>query len=475
MTFTGLLILALGMLLVAMAIVPEVKRRLGGRSKRSVLVSLLPPALQYRAYRAYWLGMLSSVTGYQMFRVGQLWLIYQITESPLFLGYVGVANALPGMFFNLFGGVFADKLDKRRLIMSTQATTGSLIFILATLTALEMVEAWHILAVAFLAGAVEAFDTPARQAIYPHLIDRKVMTSAVAMNSVIWQGTRIIAPAIAGFIIDLKGTPVTFYASGVGFMIMATVMLFLRVPPIPRGSKGNPAQDMLEGLRFIKRNSIFSFLISMTFFNSFFGMAYIMLMPVFAVDILDVGARGQGLMLGIGGLGALLTTFYFGSRPNVPYKGFLIIGGAVMFGLLVASFALTSQFIGPLTSRFTGSFVLLMGILFVMGISQSTYMISIQSSLQMMVPDAMRGRVMGFYGMTWSIMPLGGMQASALANFIGASFAIVVGGLAVSGFALGPGLINPKVRNLGAQLAQAETMAAAEVQRRSPSPTTSRH
>ena len=303
MTITGLLVLSLGLLLLALAIVPEINRRTRGRSKAGILVSFLPPALQYPKFRAYWLGLFSAVTGFQMFRVGQLWLIYEITDSPVFLGYVGVANAIPGMVFNLVGGVFADKLDKRLLVMSTQSLTGSLILLLGVLTMTGSVQAWHILTVAFLAGAVEAFDTPARQAMYPHLIERKVMTSAVAMNSVIWQSTRIIGPAIAGFIIDLVNTSVSFFVAGAGFVVMAVVMFFLKVPNIPTGSKGNPAQDMLDGLRFIKGNSIFAFLMSMSFFNSLFGTSYIMLMPVFAVDILEVGARGQGLLLGIGGLG----------------------------------------------------------------------------------------------------------------------------------------------------------------------------
>ena len=452
MTITGLLVLTLGLLLLTLAIIPEINRRTRGRSKAGILVSFLPPALQYPKFRAYWLGLFSAVTGFQMFRVGQLWLIYEITDSPVFLGYVGVANAIPGMVFNLVGGVFADKLDKRLLVMSTQSLTGSLILLLGVLTMTGSVQAWHILTVAFLAGAVEAFDTPARQAMYPHLIERKVMTSAVAMNSVIWQSTRIIGPAIAGFIIDLVNTSVSFFVAGAGFVVMAVVMFFLKVPNIPTGSKGNPAQDMLDGLRFIKHNSIFAFLMSMSFFNSLFGTSYIMLMPVFAVDILEVGARGQGLLLGIGGLGAVLTTFWFGARPNVRYKGFLIVGGGVMFGLLIAAFALAS--------RYVGSFSLVMALMFFMGVSQSTYMISIQSSLQMLVPDNMRGRVMGFYGMTYSIMPLSGMQAGALASIITAPFALMVGGLAVSGFAIGPALLNRAVRGLGTQLDLAEASAA---------------
>jgi MFS family permease len=404
----------------------------------------IPPALRYPAYRAYWFGLLASVSGFQMFRVGQGWLIYEITGSPWSLGLVGAANAIPAIFFNLFGGVFADRLDKRRLIIATQLTTGSLIFLLATLTLLGWVETWHVLAIALLAGGVEAFDNPARQALYPHLIDRKVMMSAVAMNSVIWQGTRIIAPGIAGILIDLINTESAMYIAGSGFVVLAVVMARLEIPPIPRGALGNPIQDIKEGLQFIRVNSIFSFLIGMTFFNSFFGMAYVMLMPIFAVDILEVGAKGQGILLGMTGAGALVNTLWMGARGSVPNRGWAIIGGAVLFGLAVAAFALTSEYVGSLK--------LAMALMFIMGICNSVYMISIQSSLQIMVPDRMRGRVMGFYGMTWSIMPLGGMQASVLTSIFTAPIAIAVGGLAVALFALGSGAANSTVRNLSSHL-----------------------
>ncbi len=387
-----------------------------------------------------------------MFRVAQGWLIYEITGSPWSLGLVGAANAIPAIFFNLFGGVFADRWDKRRLIISTQLATGTLIFFLATLTLLGWVEPWHVLVIAFVAGGVEAFDNPARQALYPHLIDRKVMMSAVAMNSTIWQGTRIIAPGIAGVLIDVVNTETALYIAGMGFVVLAVVMARLKIPPIPRGALGSPIEDIKEGLGFIKVHSIFSFLIGMTFFNSLFGMAYVMLMPIFAVDILEVGAKGQGMLLGIGGAGALVNTLFLGARGSVPHRGLAIIGGAALFGLAVAAFALTAEYVGSLA--------LAMALMFFMGIFNSLYMISIQSSLQIMVPDRMRGRVMGFYGMTWSIMPLGGMQASALTSLFTAPIAIAAGGLVVTLFALGPAAVNSTLRNLGSQLTPVEDEVA---------------
>ncbi|MDP6512264.1 MAG: MFS transporter, partial [SAR202 cluster bacterium] len=207
-----------------------------------------------------------------MLNFGQFWLVYELTGSPLYLGYVGAANAVSAITLNLFGGVYADKLDKRRLIITTQITTAALIFLLAFLTVTGVVAVWHILVIALITGAVNAFDQPARQALYPHLIDRSAMVSAVALQSAIWQGTRIFAPAVAGFIIATLDTSSTFFIAGAGFAIMSMVIFWLHVPYIET-TTGNALQNMADGLKFIKGDSIFWFLIGMTFFNSFFGMA----------------------------------------------------------------------------------------------------------------------------------------------------------------------------------------------------------
>ena len=407
---------------------------------------VIPPALRYPNYRLYWFGTLASVTGFQMFQFGQLWLIYELTGSPLYLGYVGLAQAVPAIALNLVGGVFADRLNRRVLILSTQILNAALITTLATLTWLDQVEVWHVLIVAFGAGAVNAFDQPARQAIYPTLIDHSAMMSAVALNSSIWQGVRIVAPALAGFVITAAGTSIVFYLAAIGFLVMAVVMLRLTVPPSEDRLPSSPFGDLTQGLKFIKGNFVFSFLIGMTFFNSFFGMAYMTMMPIFAVDILAVGARGQGQLLSVSGLGALLITLWLGLRSSIGREGLRVIGGAVLFGATVAAFALTSQLVG--------SFPLALALMFLIGVFSSIYMIAIMTSLQIMVPDEMRGRVMGFYSMTWSIMPLGGMQAGAIASIIGAPWALVIGGLAVVLFALGPATLNPQVRNLTALVRQ---------------------
>ena len=367
-----------------------------------------------------------------MLNFGQFWLVFELTESPLYLGYVGAANAISAITLNLFGGVYADKLDKRRLIIITQLITAALIFLLAFLTVTGVVAVWHILAIAFVTGAVNAFDQPARQALYPHLIERSAMVSAVALNSAIWQGTRIFAPAVAGVIIASLGTSSTFFIAGAGFAIMSMVIFWLHVPYIET-STGNALKNMADGLKFIKSDSVFWFLIGMTFFNSFFGMAYISMMPAITVDVLKLGADSQGTLMSIGGIGAFSMTMLLGSKTNFRHKGLLIIGGGAMFGLSVAGFAITAHYFS--------SFPIAAGFMIVMGMSSSIYMISIMSSLQLLVPDHMRGRVMGFYGMTWSIMPLSATQAGAVASFTSVPFAIAIGGFLVASFALGRALV----------------------------------
>lgn len=396
--------------------------------------------MRYPDYRNYWFGTLASVTGFQMFQFAQLWIIYELTDSPLFLGYVGLAQAIPAIFLNLVGGVVADRFNRRNLILVTQILNALVIAILAVLSFLDMVEVWHVLAIAFCAGAVNAFDQPARQAIYPTLIEPSAMMSAVALNSAIWQGVRIVAPALAGLIIAVSSAGIVFFLAAIGFIFMAVIMLRIKVPPTEERSHSSPARDLVQGLKFIKDNYIFTFLIGMTFFNSFFGMSYMTMMPVFAVDILKVGAEGQGQLLSISGLGALLITLWISSRASSGHEGFRVIGGAVMFGIMVAAFAITSQFVG--------SFSLALALMFFVGIFSSVYMIAIMTSLQIMVPNEMRGRVMGFYSMTWSILPLGGMQAGAIANAIGAHWALVIGGLTVVIFALGPAMLSSRVRKL---------------------------
>ncbi len=221
----------------------------------SLLTKTLGPAMGFRQYRIFWFGTLASVTGFQMLNFSQFWIIHKLTQDPLFLGYVGLASAVPSILLNLFGGVVADKLDRKRLIALTQSINAILILILALITFTEVVHPTHVIILAFLAGGVNAFDQPARQALYPALIDRSVMMNAVALNSAIWTGTRIIAPAIAGVVITFAGEGTSFLLSALGFFAMSVITLTIHVPKaknnkIEERSKGT-GKALFEGVKYI--------------------------------------------------------------------------------------------------------------------------------------------------------------------------------------------------------------------------------
>ena len=401
-------------------------------------------ALKRPRFRRFWFGTVASVMGFQIMMVAQGWLVYDLTESKLFLGYLGLAAGLPAIVLNLVGGVVADKVDQRRLLIATQSISSLVMLALAIVVTLDMVHIWHIMLAALLIGSIQAFDGPTRQAIFPLLIDREDMMNAVALNSMVWQGTRVIGPALGGIIIGTKvGIAPGFYAAFLGFILMALVMSTLRMPTITRAKGKSVVQDMAQGINFVRTNRIFTFLIGMTFFNSMFGISYVFLFPVFAKDIFDTGAAGFGFLSASTGVGALLGTIATASLGNFKRKGWLLLGGAVLFGTFLILFAVTSSFFA--------SMPLAMGLIFLAGASTSVYMITVMTTLQTLVPDELRGRVMGIYGMTWSLLPLGAMQAGVIAEFTSAPFAVALGGAAVIVFAVAMAMTNSQVRNLGMQ------------------------
>lgn len=395
-------------------------------------------ALQHPQYRRYWSANLAAAAGQQIMWVAQGWLVYDITDSALQLGYTGLLSALPAIGLSLVGGVYADRVDSRKMIAATQVAAGALTFALALLTAFDVVRVWHIFVVAFLSGALQAFNNPARQTIFPQLVDRKDLMNAISLNSVIWQATRIVAPAVGGVIVATAGTATAFFLGGFGMLAMAFVVWGLKVERQPRRQGESLLREFTEGLRFVRDNVLFGFLISMTFFNSFFGNSVQQLMPVFARSVLDVGPSGLGFLFSASGVGSLVGISVAGSLGEFEHKGKLITGGAIAFGGFVSMFALSSIY--PLS----------LAALFLMGLFNSLYMILVQTTLQVRVPDQLRGRVMGIFGMTYNLGPLGAIQAGALADAFGPQTAIASGGIAIVAFTVAAATASSEVRRLQA-------------------------
>lgn len=393
-------------------------------------------ALRHRNFRLYWFGMLVAVIGQHIQFVAQGWLVYELTKSPAALGLVGLAQAGPTVALNLFGGVVADRFDRRRLLIFTQSATALLVGIVAILVSLDLIQVWHIMVIAFLIGSVWAFDMPARAALVPHLVPREDLMNAVAMGSVVWQSSRIIGPSIAGILIATVGIAPCYFITTFAMLVMVGALAAVHIPRVIPTSQGSAFANLLEGLHYVWSQPIFLTLIGLTFFNSVFGMSYIALMPVFARDILEAGSEGYGYLMGMSGVGAVLGTLAVASLGQFKHKGWLILGGASAFGTLIALFAFSTWF--PLS----------LALLFVLGVTQSLYMTTSMTTLQALVPDGLRGRVMGLFSLTYSLIPVGGTIGGAIASLAGAPVAVAIGGTTVAMMALVVARMVPAVRRL---------------------------
>ncbi|GMQ74970.1 MAG: MFS transporter [Gammaproteobacteria bacterium] len=378
-------------------------------------------ALRSPLYRRYWLGSLASIGATQLLVLGMGWLVFELSGSPLKLGLLGAAGAIPQILVSLFGGVLADRLDKRKVLMITSLVVSSLLLLLSVLDFTGVVEVWHVIVIAALIGFTSGFDWPARQALFPNLIEREHLMSAVALNSVLWQGTRMIVPAIGGIVIAVSGTAVVFLAAAAGFFTMFLVLASLDV--VHRVSaRGNSWYQFVEGLRFIGSLKLFSILIPLSWMVTFFGVSYIQLMPAFA-EILGVGERGFGFLLSASGVGSVTGTIFIVLAQSSRRLGWLILGGILCSSLALLGFSIVTGYAQIIQNAYT----IAISLVFLMSMFNSVYLISSMTVLQMRVPDALRGRVMGIHGISFSLIPLGALFGGAVASAFTPPTAAAVG------------------------------------------------
>jgi MFS transporter, DHA1 family, staphyloferrin A biosynthesis exporter len=394
-------------------------------------------ALRYRNYRFYWIGQFPSVLAQNMQHVALAWLVYQLTSSPALLGIAGLVQTAPQILLSPVGGAMADRMDRRRMLIATQGASALFFFGLGTLVAADLAGIWQVLGLAFLLGCVRAFDQPARQAILPLAVPREEIANAVPLGNLVWNTTRLVGPAAAGMLILLIGVGHTFYVASASFVVATLLFAQLRLPASAASGPGRGLfRNMLDGIIYIRRNQIISALIGLVFFNSVFGMSYTIMLPVFARDIFDVGPQGFGMLELAGGLGSVLGTFGVAAFSRSRGNGWRILGGGAVFGLLIVAFA------------YTPSFGLSMGLLFLMGAANQVYMTAANTTLQLSLPNEFRGRVMSVWGLTWSLMPLGGTISGGIAEYAGAPAALAIGGALVAVMALVVAVTMPRVRQL---------------------------
>ena len=396
-------------------------------------------ALRYRDFRLYWLGLVTSVTGYQMVISFSLnWLIYDLTDKPIYLGYLGLTLAIPSITLNLFGGVFADRLNLKGLIGICQSFTACVVLALMVLTAKGWVEPWHILVASFVIGAVQAFDSPARQSILTRLVPRDQIPSAVAMHNFAWQGMGIIAPSLAGILVSEFGISTSLTVGACGFLNMAILAQAIRISVIDRPRR-NVLREIADGFSFARTHRIFAILLGTSYFNAFFGMAIaFFMMPVFASEgLLDVGPKGMGFMLGAFGFGAITGTIIIGSLRNSHKQSQLIVLGMTTSGTFFILFGLSPWFL------------LSIPLLFVAGLGNSLAMVSIMGSLQILVPDELRGRIMGLFSITFSMPALGSIILTGVAEAVDPRVAVAMGGTFLISFIWILAFRSHELRNLG--------------------------
>jgi MFS family permease len=370
-------------------------------------------ALKYPHFRRFWLGSFASVGATQLQILAQGWLLYELTESTLMLGYLGAAASLPTLAMTLFGGALADSIDKRRLMLTTSLLMAMLLVLLCALDYFQLVTAWHIIAIAAAISFITGFDWPARTAIMPSLIERDEMLSAVALSSIVWQSSRMIVPAIGGIILSVADTWVAFALCAAGFVSMFVVMLSMNIKLPGLSSVGSPIEKVAEGLRFIWQEPIFLLLTILSFAAMGFGFAYIQLMPAFSA-LLDLDESGYGFLISATGFGSVAGTILIGNLQHSKRLGRLILATALASCLFLYGFTLVTGVFKDSAS----AYALCLACIFGASVFSSMYMIMSLTVLQLKVPDQLRGRVMGIHGMCYSFGPLGGLAAGALAAYL---------------------------------------------------------
>jgi MFS family permease len=363
-------------------------------------------SLQHPNYRLWFVGQIISLFGTWMQATAQGFLVFELTHSPIYLGYVGFAAGIPVWLFMFYGGVVADRLPRRTVILFTQSVMMILAFILAVITFLHIVQAWHIIILAFFLGLANAFDAPARQAFLLELVDRKALVNAIALNSTMFNAARALGPAAAGIIYAVFGAAWCFTINGLSFIgvIAALIMMELKPQPKPIQTKST-FLELKEGLIYSISHPMIRTLMLLVATANLFGISFITLIPAWAVSILHGNAATNGIMQSARGLGALITALFIASLGSPKYIYKLLTIGIFSLPLSVLLFALVYWL--PL------SLLMLAG----NGIALILVFNLSNAIIQNIVPDSFRGRVMSIYTFTsFGFLPLGSLLIGILAE-----------------------------------------------------------
>lgn len=388
-------------------------------------------------YRWLWLSMLASFIGLHMQMIARGWLVVEMTDSPLILGLVSSAFAIPLLIFSLFGGVIADRLPKKNVLIFSQASIFVLSLVIAILIQIGTIAVWHLITASLLLGSVFSFNMPARQAIIPELVGEQSLMNAIALNAAAMNLTRVAAPALAGLLVGIIDVVGVYWIVAACYIVSIGSLMMIRVTTKRAGKPSTSMRkDLVVGLSFVRHNPTILTLLIMAIIPVIFGLSYQMLMPIFARNVLDVGASGYGALMSAAGLGALIGSLGIASMGNFQRKGLLLLGFGFVFGVTLILFSISNIF--------WLSLVLLVGV----GIGSTGYMALNNTLIQLKTPSEMRGRVMSLFMMTVGLVPLGTLPSGAIAEVTGVAPVVGVSGAILLVFIIVMIMTQPRMRKL---------------------------
>ncbi len=376
-------------------------------------------ALRYRNYRLFFWGQLVSLSGTWMQQTAMSWFVYQITNSKFLLGLVSAVGSAPMMLSSIWGGALADLYPKRSILVATQSAQMICAFVLAACVWLGFASPLFIIIVAALNGIAMGFDMPARQAFTVEMTSREDLLNAISLNSSIVNGARVVGPSAAGLMIGAVGVAMCFFLNGLSFIAVIAGFLLMRLPPFTRKinivSAGEHAR---EGILYSIKHQRVRTILLLFLAIGIFGWSYTVLMPAFARDVLGRGANGYGVLMSASGTGAFIGALAVATYGHLFVPRRLALGGVWLFAVSLFSLALTRNFYVALVFLFAAGFGMLL------------FFSTSNTLLQTIVPDEMRGRVMGVWSLVFGAMiPLGGLEAGAVAHWAGTPFALAFGAI----------------------------------------------
>jgi MFS family permease len=397
-------------------------------------------ALSHRNFRLFWTGAFLSNTGTWMQAVAQGLLVYHLTSSPFWLGVDGFMATAPGLVLTLLAGVFADLVDRRRLLLFTQIGAGLSAFTLAVLVLTGVVHVWMILVLSFITGCCFAIAGPSYQAITIDLVEREDLANAIALNSTQFQFSRVVGPALAGVALKVFGIAGCFFANAISFIAVIVSLMMVRfdekkslAPAHSVRDKRAVWQDLIEGLRYVRRRRRVFMLMMISGMTSLFGAPYLSMIPVYARDIFHMDESGNSLLMGVSGAGAFIGALVLAYLGNFKYKGWSVLSGAFGFALCLIGFALSPQLLSGYS--FSIQLGVALAFIFGMGFAIVSCVAVVNTLLQQLVTDEMRGRVMSMFILSFiGTMPIGNLIAGAAAERFGAPRTLAAGGLIIAVF-----------------------------------------